>query len=602
MRLNTISVRNFRSIKATEKVRIEPLQAFVGENNCGKSNLLRAVECFLSAGAGGADASDFNDQAQAASIECEFAGLSEAERKKLRPYLLEGDRVVLRKELRVVIDQARGKATVKAEYHGYQADPKEFHYSLKKIEDKGGKPDWQKLATEGGFLELAKTADDKVNKTSFKTGLEQYLLANEVEYDPPVLGETQALGIPQNLLSTLPEFYLLPAITDYSNEIDRRSSSTVFRRLMADLSERLLRIDPRYHEVDDALKRVRALLNVSAEPGAPARLAALGDVEVKLRDTVKGLMPSVKAVSLDIEVDEPKDIFSRGVSIRVDDGVVTDVLDKGHGLQRSLVFALLQMLIQSGRGAGGEGIRPILLAIEEPELYIHPHSQRLIFGVLKAFAGLMDEGEAKSSDQVLYTTHSPAFIEVGSYERIAVVRKADHHTGTIVRQCDAGVLGTPDDKKGFKLLTSFGLKHNELFFARHAILVEGPEDEVGVIATARKLGRIKDLPDEIGLSIVVTDGKGDVSKFQKVLNAFGFGYGVLLELDGKPETDKQSAPIIENLAGNRIAKVPDRLEDLLKVGRHFDDQRHAKEFFSDVNNINAEMEALVTALLPPVEG
>lgn len=69
-------------------------------------------------------------------------------------------------------------------------------------------------------------------------------------------------------------------------------------------------------------------------------------------------------------------------------------------------------------------------------------------------------------------------------------------------------------------------------------------------------GRIKDLPEEIGLSIVVTDGKGDVAKFQKVLYAFGFSDGVLLELDGKPQDNKQSASILENLNGNRIATVP----------------------------------------------
>lgn len=464
----------------------------------------------------------------------------------------------------------------------------------------GWKTRWGQLAEQGGFLDAAKTAEGKINKASFKLALEIYLLHNEVAYEEPILGETQALGIPQNLLSMLPEFYLLPAITDYSNEIDRRSSSTVFRRLMADLSERLLRVDPRYQEIEEALNRVRALLNVTNDAEAPARLAALGGVEAKLRDTVKGLMPSVRGVSLSIEVEGPKDIFSKGVSIRVDDGVVTDVLDKGHGLQRSLVFALLQMLIQTDREAAPESARSILLAIEEPELYIHPHSQRLIFGVLKAFAGVKEENGPPSSDQVLYTTHSPAFIEIANYERVAVLRKSDQQTGTVVHQCGAGVLGTMDERKGFKLLTSFGLKHNELFFARDVILVEGPEDEVGIIATARKLGRINDLPDEIGLSIVVTDGKGDVSKFQKVLNAFGFSYGVLLEMDGKPLDDKQTAPIIENLLGNRLSKVPGRMEDILNVGRHFDDQRHAKEFFSNPENINADMEALVVALLPPV--
>ncbi len=598
MRLSRMSVSNFRSIKTTGDIRLESLQAFVGENNCGKSNLLRSIKCFLSSGAGGLEPSDFNDQTARALIECEFTGLTDAERKKLRAYLL-GDRVILRKELWVLIDAEKQKVTVKAEYHGYQAEPKELHYSVKKIDEKGGKPDWQKIAEAGGFLAYAKTADGKVNKASFKAGLEQFLLENDVEYDAPTLGETQALGIPQNLLAAMPEFYLLPAITDYSDEIDRRSTSTVFRKLMGDLSERLLRVDPRYQEIEKALARIRALLNVEEGPGAIPRLAALGTVEDQLRDVVKRLMPSVQGVSLSVEIEEPKEIFSKGVTIKVNDGVLTDVLDKGHGMQRSLVFALLQMLIQSARaGAGGEAARSIILAIEEPELYIHPHSQRLIFGVLKGFAGVEEEGVQKGGDQVLYTTHAPAFIEISRYERVAVVRKRDPMAGTVVQQCDAGVLGTADEKRGFKLLTSFGLKHNEVFFSRDVILVEGPEDEIGIIATARKLQRLKDLPDELGLSIVVCDGKGGVPKFQKVLNAFGFAYSVLFELDGKPEDEKQNAAILENLNGNRIAKVPRRVEDLLKVGRHFDDQRHAKEFFSNPANINADMEKLVDELLP----
>ena len=181
---------------------------------------------------------------------------------------------------------------------------------------------------------------------------------------------------------------------------------------------------------------------------------------------------------------------------------------------------------------------------------------------------------------------------------VGLVRK-DSASGTKVRQCDPGVLGSVADRKGFKLLTRFGLKHNELFFAKDCVLLEGQENEIGVIATARKLGRIQDLPDEIGLSIVVAGSKGEIPKFQKVLNAFELSYGVLLELDGNPETHSQTAPILENLSNNRCYKVPKRLEDLLGVGKkHFDDVHHAREFSSDPTRINADMEALVRAILP----
>tara|TARA_R110002074_G_C12554346_1_gene666931 strand:- start:3129 stop:5084 length:1956 start_codon:yes stop_codon:yes gene_type:complete len=597
MRLTKISIKNFRSIHSTGEVIISPLQALVGENNSGKSNILRAIGCFLTSGAGGMQQSDFNDQTLPAIIECEFGILSDEERNRLRPYLL-GDKIILRKELTSITDYARSRTTIKAEYHGYQASPKAEHLSIEKLEAAApGRVKWEEVATAAGILEYVRDAKGKVTKSTYKEGIERYIAEHEIEYEEPVLGVTQALGIPQNLLSALPQFYLLPAITDYSDEVDRRSSSTVFRRLMAELSDRIVSADPRYRELESALARVHALLNGIGEEDAPARLETLGTVEESIAGLIKKLMPAVQSISLSVEVEASRDIFSRGVSIKIDDGVLTDVVDKGHGMQRSLVFALLQMLIKAGAAVGGG--KPIILAIEEPELYIHPHCQRLIFRVLREFAGLeADDSEAIGSDQVIYTTHSPAFVEVWNYDRIGVVRKPSIGIGTIVHQAPQGVLGSPVEKKTFKMLTSFGLKHNEVFFAKTAVIVEGPEDEIGIIATARKLGRIQDLPDEIGVSIVVTNGKGDIQKFQKILNAFKLEYSVLLEMDGKGENDPHTSPILALLGANRVAKVPRRVEDLLGLGRHFDDQRHAKQFFSDPVNINASMEAVVSQLLP----
>jgi putative ATP-dependent endonuclease of OLD family len=598
MRLRRMTISNFRSIKKIENLRIEAMQGFVGENNAGKSNILRALNCFLSSGSGGMDASEFNDPKCPVILEAEFDHLSDGERRRLRSYLL-GDRIIVQKHLTLETDEKSEKQKVICEYHGYQAEPKDWFLSVEKIEAKeGSRPQWKTIAEKVGIVEYVTASDGKVTKSSYDKGVRKYLLEHdEIEYDAPELGQTQALGIPQNLLSALPEFYLLPGITDYSDEIDRRSSTTVFRRLMADLSDRIMRADKRYGEIDAALSTLRRLLN-RPEPGAESqRLEALGGVEITLRDTVKRLMPSVQAVQLSVEVDESREIFSKGVTIKIDDGVLTDVLDKGHGMQRSIVFSLLQMLMKA-KPQGAE-TRSIILGIEEPELYIHPHAQRLIYRVLKEFAGVAgDADEADGTDQVLYTTHSPAFIDISRYERVGVVRK-DTASGTTIRQCDSGVLGSVAERKGFKLLTCFGLKHNELFFARDCVLVEGPEDEIGIVATARKLGRFVDLPDEIGLSIVVTDSKGEMPKFQKVLNAFGLSYGVLLEMDGQPETHAQNAPILEHLKGNRCHRIPKKVEDILNLGHHFHDQREAKEFFSDHTRICKDMEDLVNAILPP---
>ena len=185
MRLIKLRIQNYRSIRDSGEIRIEPLQALVGENNCGKSNCLRALQCFLTSGAGGMDVQDFNDSAADCVIECEFAGLTEEEAKRLRPYLL-GNKVILRKELRIQEDEAKGRKIVKAEYHGYQAEPLDSWLSISKIEEEQGtRPKWEDLVAARGLPDYFRNVEGKVNKTSYKAGLDRYLSENDVEYDCP---------------------------------------------------------------------------------------------------------------------------------------------------------------------------------------------------------------------------------------------------------------------------------------------------------------------------------------------------------------------------------------------------------------------------------
>lgn len=312
MWLTKFAVKNYRSIIDSGLVRIDRMQAFVGENNAGKSNLLRALECFLSPRAGGLSRSDFRDPTKPIVIEAQFAGITTGERARLRSYLIGGE-LHLRKELTIGLDPRTKKETIDTEYHGYKAEPVDWHFSLKKIEDtQGARPNYTKIAADAGILESAKNTEGKVTKASFVAALEKYLLENEVPYEAPVLGTTQALGIQQNLLSTLPDFYLLPANADYVDEIDRRSSTTVFRRLMSDLSERVIKSDPRFDEIRVTLSKLRELLNPTGGGNALARIPTLATAEAEIYAALSRLMPAVQRIQLDIDVEEPGDLISRG--------------------------------------------------------------------------------------------------------------------------------------------------------------------------------------------------------------------------------------------------------------------------------------------------
>ncbi len=537
-------------------------------------------------------------------IEATFAKLSADEQREFKQYLFKGQ-LVLRKEISLEVDSKSGKSKAIAEYHGYFSKPKDWWFSTEAVNAKEGpKPKWDKIAQEHGFLAEVTGADGKVNKKSYEEGIRKILATrDDIEFEEPTLGATQALGLQTNLLRLLPAFYLLPATADYSDEIERRSTTTVFRRLMGELAERLLKTDARFAKVENALKTIRELFNETPPDSkelAPnqvkpeERLKVLGEIEASLKDQVKKLMPSVQRVCLTVVLEEMKDFFSRGVTIKVDDGILNDVLDKGHGLQRAIIFSLLQALIKNdagkllpGQTPPASGTPSIILAIEEPELYIHPQLQRLVYGVLREFA---------STDQVIYSTHAPAFVDVWSYENAALVRKDSVATGTRVHCCPAGVLGSEADHKGFQLLNSFNLETNRLFFADKTILVEGEQDEIAIVATGRKMALFKEFPEEIGFTVVVAGNKEEIPKFQKLLNAFKLPYVVWHEKDGKPDTDEKNKAIIDLLNGNKRVELPDTLEVLVGHAGHFGKVYVAKKFFGTPANINATTEAKVSEL------
>jgi CRISPR-associated exonuclease Cas4 len=602
MKCTELRIQNFRSIVDSGPIPIPPLLALVGANNAGKSNILRALDVFLTAGGAGATETSFNDKSKSIVIEATFASLSADEQREFKQYLFKGQ-LVLRKEIVLEVDAKSSKTKSTAEYHGYFSKPKDWWLSTDAvIEKEGPRPKWDKVAQDHGILADVTGADGKVNKGSYEAGVRKILAnRNDIEFEEPTLGLTQALGLQANLISRLPSFYLLPATADYSDEIDRRSTTTVFRRLMGELAERILKVDPRFAKVETALKTIRELFNETpveakepeaGQPKPEERLKVLSQIETSLKDQVKRLMPSVQRVCLTVVLEEMKDFFSRGVTLKVDDGILNDVLDKGHGLQRAIIFSLLQALIKNDCGKLLPEHKPppggppsIILAIEEPELYIHPQLQRLIYSVLREFA---------LTDQVIYTTHAPTFVDVWNYEHVSVVRKPSVAVGTKVHVCPGGTLGNETEKGGFKLLNSFDLDANCLFFAEKTILVEGDQDEIGILATGRKLKLFSEFPEEIGFTIVVAGSKGEIPKFQKLLNAYKLPCVVWHEMDGKPDTDPENKAIIDLLNGNKRVELPGKLETLIGLPAHFKDCFAAKQFFGNPANINAAMETKVS--------
>lgn len=597
MRIRKILIENLRSIVSSGEIPVHNLMALVGENNAGKSNTLLAVSAFLTGGAGGLKPDDFNNQEAPVRIRITFGDLTEFERRRWRKYLA-ADQLILEKKFFIETDTDTGTRRVKAEYHGYEGEPAEWFLSIKGIIQRhGDRPKWVEIVASQSLPEYF-LEDGKCNKSIYTKALDRYVEENEVEYGAPDLSATHALGLQSKVIASLPAFYLLPAITDYSGEIDKRQKSSTFRRLMGELSERILRNDPRFGEIEEALGRVSALLNSLSTEGAPNRLESLGSIETQIGGLLQELMPSVSSVGLSVEVEELKDIFSSGVSLTVNDGVETDVLAKGHGLQRCIVFSLLRTLIDTERvdhGQTGRGSRSIILGIEEPELYIHPQLSKLFYDVMRAFG---------DSDQIIYTTHSPLFVNAYNYQEVAIASKATVEQGTKIKTAPHGLFDDLEEARVFKGLSRFNASVNELFFAKKVLVVEGPEDLIAITSTLAKLGMIRNRTEEINWTVLVAGGKESIPFFQRVMNAFDITYSVLHDTDVLPNTPPQVAAgwqrtnaAIAALAGARpVHTFPHKLETTLGLTDHLKDQYRATQYFSDPANINADLEGIVTGI------
>ena len=93
-----------------------------------------------------------------------------------------------------------------------------------------------------------------------------------------------------------------------------------------------------------------------------------------------------------------------------DDGFRNMVTNKGHGLQRAIIFSILRCYSELVTGTGQQKKKPMIFAVEEPELYMHPQAQR---NIRKVFRGIADK-----DDQVIFSTHSSLLLDVAYFDEV----------------------------------------------------------------------------------------------------------------------------------------------------------------------------------------
>jgi putative ATP-dependent endonuclease of OLD family len=281
------------------------------------------------------------------------------------------------------------------------------------------------------------------------------------------------------------------------------------------------------------------------------RTAKLREVESTIADTAKSMIGFLgsKTVS-DVEISfgfaDPANPFT---SLRLEyreGGLTVPGQELGLGVQSAMVVGIFEAFRRLKLGAG-------TIVIEEPEMYLHPQAQRYFYRLLREMA---DRGEA----QVIYSTHSPIFADATRYEAIRLVRRpfGDYSRVTSASLEDQEFLR--GRREAQKLATGLSVGRSELFFARKVLLVEGPGDQLGVRATAEKMGF--DLDAE-NLAVVECGSKFAIPFFARICRAFAVDCVILHDEDIHPEEGDEESTAQIRKDNTRHRKVNSEIVGLV---------------------------------------
>lgn len=522
MRIKRLGIHNYRSIKDLT-LECGAMVCMLGPNNHGKSNILSALEYFLTGGLKPVEADFFqhrDPEDRSLWVEVTFDELTEQEVRTFQRYVLSDGTLRVRKTARM----ADGGA-LEVSYNGYTEQPAEPWLQADRASEYTNRE-----AINATPLRDLMPETGRLSKAIVEEAQQRYIQDNRDSLTLSLALESgNFLGQKNIAAGILPELLLVPAVRDLSDEI-KVKTTTVFGRLLNRAIQDMAQRDARFAAAREQLAAVIASLTERMEDPEQTPASELIRLERGIEEELR-----TWGVRVNIEVSPPEieKLFELGTDVFLDDGVRTSATRKGHGLQRALMFALIRAWSKALR-TESQGIEDIaarkrsesvIFAVEEPELFLHPHAQRRLFQALRDIAAVPEH-------QVMLCTHSPHFIDTDEYRQIAMVYRDNPQTGTSIRQCTSDLFAgedLADRKKRFRLAHWINPERAEMFFCRKAVFVEGETERVLLPYLADRLGLL-----DSEVSVIDCGSKFNLPFYIELAKAFGIRYAVVHDEDPLP--------------------------------------------------------------------
>lgn len=577
MQIKTVKIENFRSIELL-KIDLASHSIILGAKNAGKSTILKAIDLFFDAAPRIAlEDHYFSETKIPIGITITFTRLTPAEIEEFGSAVIGGDMTVSR-ELSAV-DKESGVYSVTASVNS------EFDEFRNESNGTKKRAIFAKLSKNyGPDLDSATTVED------MQLALSNWELKNSKKTTPSkVRGFFGAVNVANGKLKKRTSLRLIPAVKETSAEFQDAKRSPILG-LLSDIANQIFE---NRKELKEFIEESRIVARKLTDPSG---IPQLNNISEALTAAVQRFYGDTKIEAEWVADDPLKVVFPTPKVFLQHRGAKVGVDYVGHGLQRAVLFAIVQFLAERQNISANdkqekysEPLSDIVIMIEEPEIYQHPIKQKQIYEAFRQIAKKYDETTGIRV-QIIYTTHSEKLIDMADFDAVRIIRKAEkdkNYTTTcnsITLDACSVLMAKAAVKEMPMPATTFGAKLHifsrdvsEGFFADKVVLVEGSTDKAILEGAFKSLGRNA---VEEGVSIISMSGKSTLDKPFLIFSELKIPTYLVFDNDEKKTAKKQkndSNLLLQRLCGvlnpqqwpngvfDKFAVMPGDLEGYLSL-------------------------------------
>lgn len=265
-------------------------------------------------------------------------------------------------------------------------------------------------------------------------------------------GETikNPTGFDTALNDFLPKFEYIHT-RQYYEEFTKYNQKSAVGIMLSSVIEEILNDDPKYRAFRE---KFDDLFN-SEESAVSQHFKALG---ASVKNHLEKQFSECSKVYFEVLSPEFSDLLKKFETV-VDDGIETYASEKGDGMQRALMLAIIQAYADYRKNREDAG-KSFLFFIDEAELHLHPTAQRKLKNVLKELS--------EDLDQVFISTHSSVFVADSSQEESVFKTEKS--------ECRTEIFKTDEKDKPYIIYELLGGSPADLLLPRNFLIVEGPSE------------------------------------------------------------------------------------------------------------------------------